>query len=301
MQTFEDRFGITPDVKSWLYANAWLQESPHRRDRRGRLVPLPPPAQRYIYRRPAIGEPGLFIPLSLAIGFTSGHYTDGQFAVSPLSFNLNTTGDSIAWAFYINFNSTSDSITGVTCGGAAMTKLASNYHGTLGAGQDMSAWYKLAPSQGASTAIVATQTGSGNWLMQGIAYSGTDTAALGTTVLGNDTIPSSNHATEPITTANANSWVVVMTQEAAQSGTLFSGTNTTLRGSISGFAGCGIFDSGLLATAGAKNLDLGVTTSGHEISFLAEMKVAGGAATFGHECFQPLSQPTNHFRPTVVM
>lgn len=214
----------------------------------------------------------------MAISFTAGHYTDGSFAATgTISFNLNTTSDSIAWAFYVNFNSTSDSITGVTCGGAAMTKLASNYHGTLGAGQDMSAWYKFSPASGAATAIVATQTGSGNWLMSGIAYAGTDTAALGTTVLGNDTAPTANHATEPITTANANSWVVVMTQEATQAGSLFSGTNTTMRGKMGGgFGGVGFFDSGLLVSAGAVNLDLGVTTSGHEISFLAEMKVAGG-------------------------
>lgn len=269
LDRWQQRHGVAVDVSSAEYANLWLRELP----RPG----MPLPDLRHWWR-----EPGLYLPLSCAIAFVGSGYTDGTFAAGATpTFSALTTGASIFWAFYINFNSTADSITSVECGsGNNMTKLVSGVTNTH-VGLDMSVWYKFSPASGGSTSIIAHQTGSGNWLMQGIAYSGTDTSALGATVLGGETAPAANHATRPITTANANSWVACFTQEQSQAGGLFSGTNSTLRGRMAGFIGCGIFDSGLVASAGAFNLDIGVTTSGYEQSILAEMKVSGGVGGGG--------------------
>lgn len=62
LQSFEDRFGAAPDISTWLYADVWL------RDERVRRGPFGIPQQPFLYKRPAIGEPGLYLPLSLSWG-----------------------------------------------------------------------------------------------------------------------------------------------------------------------------------------------------------------------------------------
>jgi hypothetical protein len=154
-----------------------------------------------------------------------------------------------------------------------MTKLADATSAHVAS--DMGVWYIFSPPSGASTAISATSS-SGTWLMWGVSYAGTDVTAFGTTVLGTESPASGNHAQFSISTANANSWVFMALQEQGQNGTLSSGTNTTNRGKMGSFPGCGGSDSGLLASSGAVSLDIGVVTSGYVLTIMAEMKVAGG-------------------------
>lgn len=74
-------------------------------------------------------------------------------------------------------------------------------------------------------------------------------------------------------------------------------TGATLTLSQNG-ASIGTRSDSNLATGGAAGL--GIYADRGTLDDWAGGNV-GGAATFGHECFQQNSQPTNHYRPTVVM
>ena len=232
----------------------------------------------------------------MALAF--GHYSDGQFASGTLTWSHDCTGDDILVVMTENFSG-AYGITGVTFNGAALTAIATNITSTNNS-NPLSAWVLIAPASG-SHSIVVSQSGSSTILGQGASYSGSNATQFGTTVLGTEVTVTSNVGSFGITTAFANSWVVMFLHECSAQN-ISNGSNTTKRGAVAGFGYFAIADSGLIASAGAQTLNVAdAQANSFMAGILVEVKVAGGAATFGHECFQPLSQPTNHFRPTVVM
>jgi hypothetical protein len=205
----------------------------------------------------------------MALAF--GHFTDGQFASGTLTFAHTATGDDILFVFTYNFSG-AYGITGVTYAGAAMTALATNVTSTHVA-NPLSVWYKLSPASGSNN-VVISQSASATILGEAVSYSGSSGTQFGTTVLGVEVASGSGSFNESITTTGANSWVVMFL--ATGGGTPTSGSNTTVRGTMSGQAYFGIADSGNLATSGAKTLNVGDASTEFIDCIMAEILVAGG-------------------------
>ncbi len=64
IESYQDRFGVPPDIKSWMYADAYLRHEP--RPSKRMRAPLGRPHLPMFYRRPIGDQPGLILPLSLA-------------------------------------------------------------------------------------------------------------------------------------------------------------------------------------------------------------------------------------------
>ncbi len=208
----------------------------------------------------------------MAIAF--GHFTDGSFAGGNLTFAHDATGDDLLFVYTYNFSG-AYGVTGVTFNGVSMTALATNVT-SVHLSNSMSAWYLVAPASGSHN-VVITQSGGATIFGQGISYNGTSATQFGATVLGvetSSTAVTSPFFTEAITTTTANSWVVMFI--ATTGGTVASGSNTTVRGTSSGFSFIGIADSGLLATSGAKSLVVNDANTDFQDCIMAEILVAGG-------------------------
>lgn len=212
----------------------------------------------------------------MALAF--GHYSDGQFAAGNLTWAHTCTGDDILLVYTENFAG-AYAVTGVTYNGVAMTAVATNVT-TAHNANPLSLWVLIAPASGSNNIVVANGVGA-TILGQAASYSGSNATQFGATVLNADVSVGSNVAPFPITTTNANSWVVMFLHESSAQ-TISSGSNTTKRGAVAGFPYFAISDSGLIAVAGAQTLNVADSqATGSMAGLLVEVKVAGGGTTTG--------------------
>jgi hypothetical protein len=287
LKQFEDRHGIEFDRRSLAYAAEWMKHPDYS---------LPPP-QVTVWRRE---DTGLWVPLSLAIGFATSSFTDCNFSTgtTPLSHAFDATGIPAMFALVIL---TGGSTSTVTFNGQNLSKLVSKSPSWTGSTVFELWGLNVAPGdRGNHTLVInlATSTSEVDGLAWG--YTGTDTTSpFGNTANTEITSNGSAQDCPAVTIATTGNWVV---------GTYFSqgGTTTdvsTNRGHLSFSAKARAIDSngGFSAGAGAGHLQMSNDAGWGVIGLAAELIAAGAAAAFGHECFQPISQPTNHHRPTIVM
>jgi hypothetical protein len=295
-QTFEDRFGVAADVRSWLYADAYLRHTPARRTR-GRLVPLAPPTMPF-WRR----EPGLWLPLSCAIAPVGtpvdGSFTNGGSHTFSITV-IGGTNDAVLVA--IGCSTSFDDITAVTVGGVTATFIDKYTGGPSGWNIYM---YGAIPSGTGSKSVVVTVSGSHLILAGAAEYTGIGSFTPSGTPVHQDKNPDQGIGDNAvtITTGVDNCWAFMNASTSA--GVIATGTGSTLRTSDASFGTWSILDSGAaVSPAGSVTMHVGMTVHpGASSALMFALPPAGGSPpAFGPECFQPIGQPTNHYRPTVVM
>jgi len=213
-----DWLGPAPDVRTWLYADAYLR-APERR--------APAPVQRFWWR-----EPGLYLPLSCAISrnnsqdlgldnpTTGGAYTR--------SYTVTSSSDrSLKVGFFADQNT--DSVTGVTYAGSAMTLIDK----TFVPGERYSYLYvQLAPATGANNVVISV---SPNCAVQAFAadYAGVSQTGMPDAFGNNQTTATS--ISKAITVVASNCWIVANLRESAGAAATWSNAITTeLRASSGG-------------------------------------------------------------------
>jgi hypothetical protein len=292
MQTFEDRFGVAADVRSWLYADAWLRHAPHRVNRRGRLVPLAPPAVPFFYR-----EPGLHLPLSLAVAIDSTlSGQNNSAATDHLSFSFtNAAGNFVL--ICANVASGHTFTAAATYGGSNATLLTNLLTGNASS-YNLYVWYVFSAATGANTVFLQADS-TANIDCGVISFSGAHTSAFP----DNSFATASNQTTSPMTatgtTVTNGAWPVAV---AGQNGTFIgAGSGVTREIFMANTGETGLFDNAApLASAGSFSIPMtNISVASGWISF-AIRPAGGGAAPFGPECFQPISQPTHHRHISIV-
>lgn len=179
----------------------------------------------------------------MAIAFDAA--TDLGFTLSGTSISANhtCTGSDRLLVVGTVGNGGTDSITGVTYNGVAMTK-STNIQGG-GGSRYATLWYLVAPATGSNSVVISGASG----VIAGVAASYTGV---------NQSSPVDNTGTQSATTGNNqvsitpvanNCWMVAWTFSASGGTTVSAGAGSTLRArNTSFFGGCGILDNNAAIT-----------------------------------------------------
>lgn len=156
-QSFEDHFGAAPDIRSWLYADVWLREA---RVRRG---PLGMPQQLFFYERPSIGEPGLYLPLSLSWGIVGSPITGAASGTNNVGSTLygDTTAGNLALMYIGQYGAASALAVPDDDLSSAWTALTAVDSG--GGNRAYGRWWYVPSLTGGATQHFSTKTGSGSF------------------------------------------------------------------------------------------------------------------------------------------
>jgi hypothetical protein len=314
-QTFEDRFGVAADVRSWLYADAWLRHCPVRvvNDRFERLpqpqLPmyrkslsaiLEAPVQRK--RRPTIEpllyEPALWLPLSCAIskiqrfqastssssGSVTTNGTDGSGTVAA--------GNLLVACFMAQSNGVAPSSI-VDTGGNAYTIVPS---APINDPSNINYQYiAYAKNVTGGASFSATVNWGSAFPFESLAlyeFSGVDTVApeVGDNVAtGNST----SVASGTLTIAQAS---VIVAQLIADGGSV-AGTNGYIASQQSSISL--VYDMYHLTSA--NEAATASASTGAWAIVAAAFKSAAGGAVVDIESYLRQMQPMNNYRPTIVV
>lgn len=256
-ERFAERQGFEIDIRSYEYANIWLR-TPNPR--------LPLPDVRHWYR-----EPGLWLPLSLAIAYDSDAAGAATNGTTSQTVSLTVPGGSTALLSAVVADS-SDVITGVTWNGSALTLIQKS--NVVGGDRWIYQHHIGSPASGTHN-LIASASGSVYIGVCGSSYTGSVTTiptvfAISTT----DTSPQ----TISVTVGVANSWLIGAGRSQAADVTAGTGTTRRAGDGFGGGAGiAGIFDSnGALAT-GSRSLQVtGASTVGLGV---AALEPSGGGSS----------------------
>lgn len=210
---FQDRVGVAVDPYSIAYVNHWLRHPDPR---------LPPPDLRHWYR-----EPGLWLPLSLAVAFENSK----RFADSPNAFTLNdtyTVGSGsdrmlLVWA-YLAFGAT-DFVTSVTYNSVTMNREAI----IVGPGTAVQYIYSLINPDSGTHVVTITSAAFLTLAGAGVSYEGVAQTALeGANTNSGNPVTSLDVS---ITTVSPDCWLSgVFTQASGPQPTPASGCTNRLAG-----------------------------------------------------------------------
>lgn len=198
---FADQHGIAVDVRSWLYADAWLR-GPAQRQYPGLPVPALPFYYREVKRAP-YGEPGLYLPLSCAIAFDFD--SGGAVTATSWSHTMSATAGGVLIVGAFDDTGGSNLLTAVNWNTSeGLTKIAQVQEPS---GRWVSLWYLLNPTSGVHNVSLTTTAGS----FKGSAISLTGVAALD--VSGTGTQAAGVTVSDNITVA-ANAWIASVVKES---------------------------------------------------------------------------------------
>jgi hypothetical protein len=289
-------------VRSWLYADAWLRHAPHRINRRGRLVPLPPPSGRFSYR-----EPGLYLPLALTdLAFVRGSNlsfdSSGDYLVS-----FDTSG--CTWgtlqiqafsAVLANMAATFPQYNGVDISALGHTSTATAH---FSAGRV--AYYPFAVTSPGVHNFEIKWTGGGAFVVSAIAGSGTLDAAVidATGWTQSEIVSGSGSMTPQVYTPTADKAFPIFGCYDGSGADQITATSGCTKGVGNATGSMQLFYCPLSTPAGTATSAVCAdpATEFVLVNFIA-LKPAGGAApTFGPECFPARVQPDPRQWTTIVM
>lgn len=189
---FFDQVGPTPDVRSWLYADAYLRAL--------RPPRLPPPTAPFWYR-----EPGLWLPLSCAITYDGNLAYLGSASVnSTVSFTVGSNPNRLLLVGIAQAAS-GDAISAMTYAGTSLTEFAFASHGVTAA-----LWSLVAPATGTNTLALTTVSGTTYYIFAA-SYAGVSQTGFPDGSVVDTTGTASPGAPAPyvwnLTTATDNAWL----------------------------------------------------------------------------------------------
>lgn len=205
-----------------------------------------------------------------AISFDSAtadgnHY---QAAINGYTFAHTVTTTANRIIFVGGFGSpSSDTITGVTYAGVAMTKISA----TSTAGPDnrySSLWYLIAPTTGTNNVIITASGGDGT--ADAVSYAGAcQTGQPDAYTLKNTAGTVSTSITTSLTTIADNSWTIIGARN--ERGGSSAGTGSVIR--TNDTSGYGLYDSGGPVTpAGSKSMQISTALTTHFGVVMASFK-----------------------------
>jgi hypothetical protein len=289
---FEQRHAVSVSPRSLAYTDRWLR-SPDPR--------LPLPDLRTWYR-----EPGLWVPLSCAVSIVNGGAGHKKAAGSASTSTGNTVAFDSSGASLIvigvgtyNAGAVNTNIVETGASPNSWTALTARARGTA----NVRLFYCKNPNTNASHQFAYTDSVAVYPNLFVIAVSGTDTTTpfeTETSGSANSTVVNAGSLT-PNTTGDF--FVTVgnaQFQDFATIDSSYTVADHQANGGNNVGGGLAYF---IATTTGAKNPQWTVSGVDDLIVAHAVFAIASGVGggTFGSECFPPVGQPTNHYRPTIVM
>lgn len=180
------------------------------------------------------------------------HY---QGTLNGRTFAHTCTGTNLA-LFVAGFgrDGGTDSVTGITYAGAALTKTGSKNTGSAD-NRYAYLWHKLGPATGANNVVITTSGGDGTAVA--VSYTGVSQSGMPDAVTTSSSTSASS-LSPSLTTIADNCWLIAVLRN--ESGNNTAGAGATLR--INDTSGNGVFDSnGALTPAGVKSMTIGTTTT----------------------------------------
>lgn len=216
---------------------------------------------------------------------------------TQLAFNISAVGgvnEAVLVAFA--FTGADDVVSvSVATGGTGVL-----LHKKLSQNSGFNHYLYAVPNVSAGTRQVQINTTGGHLILGGAAeYTGLPTLTPDAT--NTDTSTSNVNFATTVTPVASNCWAFTNVGGSGQNPT--AGAGSTIRIQDASFGTWMIADSnGTVAAGSPYSLGFTAGAAGGWDACTVSLAPSGGAPpAFGLECFQPLGQPTSHYRPTILM